>query len=108
MVGPCRVREVGGPLALGLVELGEEEGTQVDGTSARDGLQAGDLCGVSSSHDVMEGCPHPLLLDGGAVTTEHELLGGGCELGETSDREVLVVEIGVVAQSVVGLWGMKC
>ena len=54
VVGPCGVGKVDCALRLCLVELCEEEGTEVDGAGAGDGLQAGDLGGVSSSHDVVE------------------------------------------------------
>jgi hypothetical protein len=50
-----------------------------------------------------KGDTYALLLDSGAVTTEDKLLRGGCEVCETGDGQVLVVEVGVVAEDLVGL-----
>lgn len=59
---------------------------------------------MSSSHDVVVGrATHTLLLDGGAVAAKHELLRGRGEVGKTCDGEVLVVEIRVVPETVIGL-----
>ena len=91
-------------MTIGLVELCKEEGAQVDRTGTGDSLQAGDLRDVSSSHDVVQLGAHPLVLDSRAVFAQYEFLRGGSELGETGDRQVLVVEVGVVAESLFGLW----
>jgi len=59
VVGPCRVAEVDGGRGMHFaVELGEEEGSEVDGARAGDGLEGGD----------------PFLFDCGAVGAENELL----------------------------------
>jgi hypothetical protein len=50
-----------------------------------------------------EGRAHALLLQGGAVCSENELLGGAREVRKTGDGEVLVVEVRVIAQDLVGL-----
>ena len=73
--------EEGEAVGVGVVELCEEEGAEVESAGARDGLQAGDA----------------LILDGWAVGTEDELLGGGGVIGQAGNRQVLVVEVGVVA-----------
>lgn len=46
---------------------------------------------------------YALFLDGGAVTTKHELLRGRRELGQAGNGQILVVEVGVIAQTLVGL-----
>lgn len=48
---------------------------------------------------------YTLLLDGGAVPAQDELLGSRCEVWETSNGQILVVEIRVAAQDLVGLVG---
>ena len=48
-------------------------------------------------------CAYPLLFDGGTVGAEDELLRRGGELGEARDGEVLVVEVGVFAEALLGL-----
>jgi hypothetical protein len=88
VVGPCGVGEEGEALGVGVVELCEEEGAEVKSAGTGDGLQAGDA----------------LVLDGRAIGAENELLGGGGVVGQTGDRQVLVVEVGVFAQDLVGLW----
>lgn len=45
MVRPCWVGEVDETLRLCVVEFGEKEGTEMNGTGSGDGLQAGDLGG---------------------------------------------------------------
>ena len=89
VVCPCWRAEVDrlGFRCGGIVELLEEETTKVVGTSAGDGL---------------EGCD-TLLGDGGGVGAEDEFLRGGCEVCETGDGEVLVVEVWVGVEDVVGL-----
>jgi hypothetical protein len=47
--------------------------------------------------------PYPLVLDGGAVLAKDELLRSGRELWETGDGKILMVEIGVFAEDIVGL-----
>lgn len=48
---------------------------------------------------------YPLLLDGGVVAADDELLCGGGEVGQASDREVLVVHSWVFVNGVIGLIG---
>lgn len=43
VIGPCWGGEVDGLVVGAHVEFGEEETAEVDGTGARDGLEAGDL-----------------------------------------------------------------
>ena len=40
--------------------------------------------------------PHPVVLDGGAVFSQSDLGGGGAELGQAEDGQVLVVQAGVL------------
>lgn len=47
---------------------------------------------------------YALLFYGGAVGAEDQFLGCAGEVGETGDGEVFVVEVGVVAEDLVGLW----
>ncbi len=47
MVGPCWGGEVDGLVGRARVEFGEEEGAQVDGASAGDGLEACYLSKIS-------------------------------------------------------------
>lgn len=74
-------------------------------TGAGDGLQAGDLCGGGGELESMHGgdVSHALLLDCGAVGAQDQLLGRRGEVGKACDGQVLVVEVGVVAESLVGL-----
>lgn len=69
------------------VEAGEEESAEVDGAGAGDGLECGDA----------------VVLDGGGVVADEELLGGAGVVCEAFDGEVFVVEAGVVADEVIGL-----
>ena len=88
VVGPCRVADVDGAVGtVDLVELGEEESAQVDGTSARDGLNRGDA----------------LLGNGGRGGANEELAGLAGEGRETGDGEILMIELGVVAEDLIGL-----
>lgn len=70
-----------------VVEFGEEEGADVEGTGAGDGLEGDDA----------------LFGDDGGVFAEDEFLGGRGEVGEAGDGEVFVVEVGVFAEEFVGL-----
>lgn len=54
-------------------------------------------------HAMVGRATHSLFLDGGAVTTKNELLGGCCEFWQTGNGQILVVEVGVLAQDLVGL-----
>lgn len=45
---------------------------------------------------------HPLLFDGRAVCTENESLSGGGKVCKSCNGQILVVEIGVVSQDMVG------
>lgn len=85
VVGPSRVGNIN--LGTSLVEFGEEESTEVDGTGTGDGLDRG----------------HTLLLDGERVGAEHELSSLGGEIRSTSDRAVFVVEASIVAENFIGL-----
>lgn len=58
---------------------------------------------VSASHNVMGAPTHALLLEGGAVGAEDEFLRGRSEVGQACNGQVLVVEVGVVTEPVVGL-----
>lgn len=73
----------------GGVEFGEEGGAQVHGASAGDCLEG---------HDTLVG-------DGWGVLSEDELLAGGGEVCQATDGEVLMVEVRVFAEEVVGLGG---
>lgn len=102
VVGPCWVREVDGWLVR--VEFGEEEAAEVDGAGAGDGLQGADLevlvaCFCSS----WWWCTYSLLADGWAVAADDELLRGGGEIGQAADGKVLVVQVGVIVDGIVGL-----
>lgn len=46
---------------------------------------------------------HALFLEGGAVGAEDKLLRGRGEVSQAGDGQVLVVEVGVVAEDLVGL-----
>jgi hypothetical protein len=46
---------------------------------------------------------YPLVLDGGAVAAQHQLLRRRRELGQSGNGQVLVVEVGVVVDLLVGL-----
>lgn len=46
---------------------------------------------------------YSLLLDGGAVPSQDELLRGRRKVCQTGDWQILVVQVGVIAESVVGL-----
>lgn len=85
VVRPRRVGDVDGAVAL--VELGEEEGAEMDGTGAGDGLDGGGA----------------LLADGGRVGAEHQLVGLRGEADDTGDGGIFVVEFRVVAEDLVGL-----
>jgi hypothetical protein len=50
-----------------------------------------------------ERAAYSLLLDGRAVAAEDELLGSSCEVRQTGNGQVLVVEVGVLAEDLVGL-----
>jgi hypothetical protein len=79
----------------------------VHGTCAGDGLEASNLM----THSVSGGnypssvgyYAHPLLFESWAVSAQDELLRGGCEVCQTGNGQVLVVEVGVVAEDLVGL-----
>jgi hypothetical protein len=61
-------------------------------------------CALSALCHVMVGrATHSLFLDGGAVTAEDKLLGGCCEVWQAGNGQVLVVEVGVLAEDLVGL-----
>lgn len=47
-----------------------------------------------------------LLLEGRGVGTEHQLSGLGGEARDTRDRGILVVELGVVSENLIGLFGV--
>lgn len=85
MVGPSRVGEVDGAVAL--VELGKEEGAKMDSTGSGDGLQ-----GVGS-----------LLLERGGVSAKNQLGSLGGETGKASNRKIFMVEVGVVSENLIGL-----
>jgi hypothetical protein len=85
VVTPSRVRHVDGAVAL--VELGEEQGAQMDGTSARDRLERS----------------RSLLGDGGGVAAEDKLSSLGGEAVDSSNRTVLVVELRVVTEDLISL-----
>lgn len=89
VVGPCWVGQENGLVAL--VEFGEEQSTQVDGTGARDGLNGG----------------YALLGNGRRRFAQNKLGGFGGERGETCDGQVFVVEVGIVADNLVGLEGCR-
>ena len=55
------------------------------------------------SHNGEKGVTHSFLLDGEAVTTENELLRRFCELRQTSDGQVLVVEVRIIAKDIISL-----
>lgn len=50
-----------------------------------------------------ESSAYPLLLDSRAVAAEDKLLGSCCEVLQTGNRQVLVVEVRVLAEDIVGL-----
>ena len=50
-----------------------------------------------------ERAAYSLLLEGRAVAAKDELLGGRCEVRQTGNGQVLVVEVGVFAEDLVGL-----
>ena len=71
---------------------------------AGDCLQTGDLRTVSYvSRHGGERDAYSLLLEGRAVAAKDELLGGRCEVRQTGNGQVLVVEVGVFAEDLVGL-----
>lgn len=70
---------------------------------AGDGLQAGDLWVCELESWPWRGGTHPLLLEGGAVCTEDQLLRSCRELCQTGNGQVLVIQIRVLAEEVVGL-----
>jgi hypothetical protein len=49
------------------------------------------------------GAAHSLFLDGGAVTTKDELLRRRCEVSQAGNGQILVVEVRVLAEDLVGL-----
>jgi hypothetical protein len=59
--------------------------------------------GVIGRYIRVEGA-YSLLPNCRAVCANNQFLGGGGELGETTDREVFVVEAGIIVNGVVGLW----
>jgi hypothetical protein len=94
VVGPGRVGDVNG-LCLGvgrIVKLGQEGGTQVDGASARDGLQRDGT----------------LLLESGRVGAEDESLRCGGKVGETGNWQVFVVQVWVLTKEVICLCCVSC
>ena len=54
-------------------------------------------------HVMVGRATHSLFLDGGAVTTKDKLLGSCCEVRQTDNGQVLVVEVGIIAEDLVGL-----
>lgn len=85
VVSPGRVGHVDCPVAL--VELGEEEGAEMDGSGAGDGLHGSG----------------PLLLEGRGVGAENQLSSLGGEVGNTGNRGIFVVQFGVVSENFVSL-----
>mgnify|MGYP005989162607 CR=1 FL=1 len=87
VVGPCRVGEVDSLVSL--VELGEEQSSQMDSTGPGDGLHGSRTTFFQSRR----------------IGAEHQLSSLGGKLGKTCDRSILVVEFGVVSENFVGLEG---
>lgn len=111
VVGPGRAGEVDLGLGLLRVEFGQEEGAQMDGSSAGDGLEGCDLYStilVDAPYRLTGGEAYSVLADGWTVGPDHELLGGGGVIGQTLDGEIFMVEIGVIANEVVGLGCQLC
>lgn len=54
------------------------------------------------------GWTYPFLFDGGAVRADDELLSCCCEIGQTADGEIFVVESGIVVDGVISLKGWVC
>ena len=88
MVGPCWRAEVdsGGRVDFA-VELGEEQSSQVDSPGSRDGLEG--------SYSFLFYC--------GRIGAEDELLCRGGEGSQACDGQILVVELGILPEDVVGL-----
>ena len=64
------------------------------------------MYGAGAGNGLQRNCT--LLLDGGRVCAEDELLRGTGEFGKTGDGKVFVVQVGVVTEEFIGLetwWG---
>ena len=105
VVGPGWVGEVDGGLGVRGVEFGEEEGTEMDGSCAGDGLESGHLIDLLESGGTKAGlrAAYSLFADRRAVGTQDHLLGGRGEFRETLDGEVFIVDGGIVANQITGL-----
>lgn len=79
-----------GVLCGWIVESDEEESTEMHCTCAGDGLERGDAP----------------ILNGGRLSAEDQLLRRGSEVGKTSNWEVFVVQLGILANDVVGLYAV--
>ena len=91
------------------IEAGEEEGAQVDGTSARDGLEGNHLR-IARSISLMAGgvertttVTNPFVLDDRASRANNELLSGRSEVREASDGKIFMVEVRVSPEDLIGL-----
>lgn len=86
VVGPGGVRQVHDRVAIDLaIELLEEEGSEVQSSSAGDGLHRCDAA------------------FGRCIGAEHQLASLAGEGGQTGDREIFMVGAGVVADDFIGL-----
>jgi len=112
MVSPGGIGEVDSGL-LG-VKFRKKEASEMDGACSGDSLQSTDLYGEGRKDIPLAFCllsdgsfdvrgNYPIFLDGGAVGANDELLRGRCEVRQTTDGEVFVIQIRVIVNSVIGL-----
>lgn len=50
---------------------------------------------------------YAVVLNGGAVSTQNQLLRGACVLGQARNGEIFMVEVGVIAEDFVCLVGVS-
>ena len=58
---------------------------------------------MSALHDEGDSCTYSAFLDSWAVWTKYDFLCSGCEVSETSDRKVFVIQVGVLSKDFIRL-----
>jgi hypothetical protein len=90
------------------MEFGKEEGTEMDGSRAGDGLESGHLFShVRGMREKRSGqsAAYSLFADRRAVRSENDFLRGSGEVGKALDWEIFVVDGGIVAKQITSLSG---
>lgn len=89
VVCPGRRRQVDGPVTL--IELGQEEGAEMHGTGARDGLDR----------------RHALLGQRRRVGAQDQLRCLACEARQPRDWQILMVQVRIIPENLIGLLGVS-